>query len=339
MWDLNIGGGYSSEGKDEGAMTYVYGGLDFNYKLLPNLKAKIEPRFRVYEGRVQARYDDDLMSNGFGAQNAYLSYEPIPYIELRGGAQSQREVRSPMLVSNYRAFTGAKEIFKFDTNGVSYAAVFQQVIPSSQSLNTEREDKEPLPWFKTEALDLKGKTEWLEWRATGGLFQWESMPSKVVAESGQVGNLVNGDLVPGATLQFEHKGWFASADGCFCNLGLVGILVEYQRISNTAAPSSVADAQLWGIGPRFTWNDMELDLRYRQFFIESEATVAIYNKSRFGHTNRMGDNLEAELRFKKLGFSLYAEGYRVNPITKTYHPNQFDMQEFYLGVETDYASF
>lgn len=337
-WDLNMGAGYANEGKDDGALVYLYGGLNADLNFHKILSARLEPRIRFFEGRDQARYDDDLMSNRFMVQNMYLALKPIEIFEFRAGAHSQRETGSNLLVSNLRSFIGFKEIAKWKMERMEARLVAQQVIPSSHSTNTERAEKEPMPSFRTEALEFEGQLTNFSWKATAGLFQWRNIPSKVVYESRIKGNEGTGDLVPGSRFRFEHQGWYSAGTFCWCpesaNFGVVG---EFQRFKNVRAPENASDGQLVGVGPKFIFGERELNLRVRSYFTESDATVAVYSRSRFGFMNRQGTNIEASLAFKDLGFSVYAESYTAGTINSD--PNQRDMQEYYLGVETDHATF
>jgi hypothetical protein len=213
------------------------------------------------------------------------------------------------------------------------------VIPTSYSLNDEREKQETLPWFRTEHLELSGKSlGWLEWKARAGHFFWKDIPAKVTYQSRRVGNVGPGDTIPGSSFSFGHEGWFAGGSLCYCNLKPVDFVAEYHRVQNVLAPSNSRDAEMWGVGPRIRWAKHELDLRYRGYFIESDATVAAYNKSRLGNTNRIGDIIEASLKFEEYHFSLYAEIYRAKPINER-DTDQRKLDQYYFGVETDYASF
>lgn len=338
-WSIDLGSGYSNEGKDEGMMAYLYAGANFEYKFLKNLKARVEPRLRLYEGRDQARYDDDLMSNRFNVMNMYFGYEPIKYLELRAGAHSQREMRLPMLISNLRSFAGVKEIAKYETENYKLHFIAQQLVPTSHSSNLEREEKEKVPSFRTEALKFDGQwNDTLKWESMAGLYHWANIPSKVAFESRMVGNMSGGgDYSTDAKLRFAHEGWFAAGTLCWCTTAPLSFEVEYQRVQNQRAPSYAGDAQLVGFGPNYSFGDKEVSFRYRSYFIESDATVAIYSRSRFGNTNRQGSNIEAALKFKDLGFSIYGEMFAANTINSS--ANQRYLQEYYFGVETDYVSF
>ena len=80
-----------------------------------------------------------------------------------------------------------------------------------------------------------------------------------------------------------------------------------------------------------------LDLRLRRYFIESDVTVASYNRGMLGHTNRLGDNVEFKLDFKEAKFAIVGEW--DNAQTLLDRPLQKTVTQYYLGVETHYAPF
>lgn len=339
-WALDLGGGASSEGKDEGAFAYSFFFTEFQFQFTPWLTAKVAPYGRLYSARSQERADDDSYATRIGLSDAYLAYVPYDAIELRGGTFRQKFLGAPMVISNYRSFPGLQQIGRLEFQGVNAELTLQQLIPTSHSLNVDRIEQEKLPMFQTQSVGLKGRAmDALDWEVKGGLYQWSNIPSKVAYESMKKGNEPTGNELPTNTkYRFGHQGWFGGFDLCYCTGEMFGFVVEYQRAQNLKAPSNSADGQLWGLGPKINWGDYELDVRYRSYFIESDLTVAAYGRSRFGYTNRIGENLEAKLNFKKNKFAIYAELFRADPINPR-NTQQRDMTEFYIGVETDYASF
>ncbi len=338
-WRFALAGVSVEEGKDSGAAAALYLSSNFNYRFTDWLNARISPAMNLFSSRMQERYDDDTFQGRVWLFDGHLIASPSPYFELKGGALNQRYHHTSMLVSGLRAFPGFQEIAKWDQNkSFTAALILQQAIPTSHTLNTEREREENLPTFNTETLSFSGENfGWLKWRANAGHFRWANIPAKVVFESRRIGNVGFGENVPNNRFQYAHEGWYSSSELCYCSDSAVNFAVEYERIHNTEAPGDAADAQLWGLGPNFNFGEHELDLRYRRYFVESDATVAYYNKSRYGNTNRIGHHLEATLKFKKEDFSIFAETYFAEPINRD--PNQRDLTIFFIGVETEYAKF
>lgn len=337
-WRFLLGGITHEEGKDEGGAAALYVNSRFNYRLAPWLNARISPAIRFFSSRVQERFDDDTYQSGMFLTEGFLSVEPVSFFEARAGALNQGHHGTSMLVSGLRSFPGVQEIFKTKFADIEGSVIFQQAVATSHTLNTEREREEKMPSFNTETVALTGKNfGWMKWSTTAGHYAWTNVPAKVVYESRRLGNTGFGENVPSNGFLNGHEGFFGTAELCYCTDDAVNFVFEFQRIHNTSAASNAADAQLWGLGPNFNFGESVLDIRYRRYFIESDATVAYYNKSRMGHTNRIGHNIEATWHFKKNDFSIVAEAYFAEPINRD--PNQRDLTVIFIGVETDYAKF
>ncbi len=336
-WSLDIGGGSYQHGKDSFEGAYTYLSTNFNFQFLKQFKARISPMARFSSGRVQDRFDAERKNFVFLSEG-WFSYKPVDQVDLRFGIHSQRIVGVRMLVSSMAAFPGFQEIVTVPLNEeIKGRLIAQQVIPVSSSDNLEREKAEPTPWFFTTQAELLGKTNGLEWKAFAGAFEWKDIPAKTVFESRQVGNVGAGDVAPGSRYLYGHRGYFGGGNMDYDFTKQLGVFTEYKRLRNIDAPSDSADGQLWAAGPKFRFQDKTLKLGYSNYFIESNATVAVYSRSRYGNTNRIGEILTAELHFEKLGFKVYGEYYRNKPIN--IDPNQFDMEQVYIGMETDSASF
>ena len=332
-------GGISFEhGKDNEAAAFFYGAVDLDYKFSAWIRGHLSPRASLFSSRVQERYSDSGEESRLWMYDGYVAVDPTPNFEFRAGALNQRYHGTGLLISGLRSFPGAQEIAKIELGEVKAALIFQQAIPTSHSLNTERINQERLPTFMTQTLALEGKHfDMVEWKASAGLFDWTNVPSKVISDSRLVGNYAEGENVGDAQYMYDHQGWYFASEFCLCPKYWLGGVLEFERVHNAQAPGDSADAQLIGVGPRLIFGDIEVDLRFRPYFSESNATVASYSKSRFGNTNRRGYNIEANVKFKKEGFSIFAENVQAEPIN--YDQNQRDLSVIFLGVETEYAPF
>jgi len=337
-WALAMGGISYEHGKDNEGAAFFYGNLNFDYRFTPWMRAYLSPRMSIFSARVQERFGDSSDSSRVWMSDGYVAVDPIEYFELRAGALNQRFHGTSMLVSGLRSFPGVQQIGKIEIGEIKAQVILQQVIPTSHSLNDSRETQEKLPTFMTQTLQLSGEHfGFFQWGTKAGLYDWSNIPAKVISESRLVGNVGTGENVGNSQFLYDHQGWFLSSAFCLCPSSWLGGVVEFERVHNQAAPSHSADAQMIGIGPKIQMGNLELDLRVRQYFIESDATVAAYSKSRYGNTNRRGYNVEATLNFKKERFAIFAEGYQAEPINRD--PNQRDLAVYLLGVETAYAPF
>lgn len=333
-----MGGITHEHGKDNEAAAFFYGGVKFDYQFKPWLNAHLSPRASIFSSRVQERYSDSGEESRLWMYDGYLSLDPIEYFQLRGGALNQGYHGTGLLVSSLRSFPGVQAIAKAGVGDFKVALVVQQVIPTSHSLNTERESQEKLPFFTTQTLVVEGRHfNLIQWKGRAGLYNWSNIPDKVVADSRLIGNVGEGENVAGSRFLYDHQGWYLATDFCICGPYWLGGIIEFERVHNLKAPGDSADAQLIGIGPRMIFGEIEVDLRFRTYFSESDSTVAAYSKSKLGNTNRRGINLEANVNFKKEGFSIFAQNYQAEPINRDI--NQRDLSIIYLGVETEYAPF
>lgn len=337
-WKLEVGGGNFDEGKDEGLVTYVELTTHFNYRFTSWMHLVAAPSLELTASRVQSRsLDNDLGGNRIRFRDLYLSLAPVRFFELRAGAIGQHFLGMPMLVSR-RAFPGFAEFLKGEYAGVHATLAAQQVVPTSYTMGSERADKEPLPSFQTQSLTIKGaRKDWLSTTATAGHFTWAYVPSKVAFESALTGNNVQGEVAPGAQFLYGFDGYFWGTEVGLGPSRYMQMILEYQGINNSASPSHAGRAELVGIGPRFLVSGVEVDLRYRRYFVESDATVSSYNYYRLGHTNRIGDWVKLNVDFKAQKFSVFAQWFNARTINDS--STQFTMNNIFVGVETHYVEF
>jgi hypothetical protein len=337
-WKMEFGGVGYTEGRDEGAAAELFLSVRTEYRFNSMLLGHFEPEADFFSGRLQERYDNDAYENRISMSSSYVSFMPEQHLELRAGSIRQDWLKANLLISPHRAFPGAQEILESKTEPVSVKLMAQQLIPSSYSLNTERSEKEPLPTFNTQYLVVEGNPKALfQLHGAAGHFNYSNLPSKVAFESGRAGNTVlGGEAVPGSRLAFGYDGYFGEAGVCLCG-ETAGVSLGFERQINTRAPNWGRDAQAVSLGTKFILRDYDFELRYMNYFIESDASVARYMPGGLGFTNRMGDAFEAEMHFRKQGFKL--KGSYVNARTVANNPNQQTLSDFFLRVETDYAPF
>jgi len=343
-YSLALGGEDFTQGKDEGTAASLFFKTSFEGHFSKFLRVYVAPIATLYTGRLQQRYETDDYKSRIGVTEFYLSSQPIKQIDLRAGAVNQEYLNSPMLISKHRAFPGLEQIIGDEWNSKNNRfkgqVIFQESIPTSYSLNTEREDREPLPEFFVQSIHLSGKAaDWFEWQAMGGHFTYNHLPNEIAFQSRLLGNSTNDtDAAPGTHFLAGFDGFFGGMEVCACvPTWPVQAIVEYQRIYNHLADSGLGNGQIWGIGPRFIFGDLTLDIRYRRFFIEKDATVAYYMTSFIGNTNRMGDDVEFKLDFRDQKFAVVGEW--ANAETIRDNPLQQTITSVYLGVETHYVPF
>jgi len=343
--EWSVGSGLSSyeQGLEDGNAGYLLMAIRLELPLAKWIYLRVNPRADFYSARVQERFDSDSYGNRLQLLESFVGITPIldspESLELRVGLLSQSSLQQEMLVSKTRAFPGFSQAIVFQGSHAKAALTAQQVMPTSYSLDSEREGREAMPSFLTETLTLNGRGwEFLDWKIWGGHFTWRDLPNKVAYESALWGNSVEGEVAPGARFRSKFNGWQGGLEACLCpDTSSLQLFGEFRRLKNTAAPEGLNEAQSWGGGPRILLGEHRLDLRYRRYFLEKDSTASVYNSSSLGGTNRQGDQVELVYAFTDLGFALKGAWTGSTPLRD--NPFQQTMTSYFIGLETDYVPF
>lgn len=340
-WRGKMGGESVSEGKDVGVAASFSFGLRVDRQFAPWMRVHLAPNLQLYSSRLQERYDNDNYQNRLHLDSGFIAFQPTSFLEARVGAFDQREfLNLPILISQYRTFPGLQEIAFGNWSDVEIKLVAQQLVPTSNSLNTEREDKEALPSFQTQSLHLKKYFGGSSLSGMVGHYSWSRLPDKVAYQSALAGNTVdNGEAAPGARLAYEFDGYFWGLEYCLCGDGPLKWDLAISGEHNSKAPGPAADAQMWSIGPKWTMGAGEIGLRYYNYFVESDATVGLYTRSSLGYANRVGDVLELTFAPQDLGFKVVGQYTNARTLIDRSSDNQQTLTQIWLGVETEYAPF
>ncbi len=340
-WESEMGMQGFSENRDEGLAASLYLRTRATMRLMPWLSIHATPRLRLFSSRLQERFDGDTYSTQIRPGEAFINFHAQKYAELHVGAIGQSFLRSPMLISQFRAFPGIYgKLSTADLGPVTAELHAQLSVPTSNSLNTQRTEREATPTFETQSVNIGGKHfARLEWKAFGGRYAWANMPNKVASVSGFLGNS-NTDVNMPQNSQFRYgnRGWFWGSEVCYCGPEAINFIARYQGNRNAFAPSDSADAQLWGLGPKIKFGDTELELLYSNYFLESDSSIAAYVWDDLGNTNRQGQRYEARLNFKDKGFAIFAE-YTRAALINAEPTGRGVLTMYYMGVETQYAPF
>lgn len=338
-WQGDIGVEGADHGKDQGFASYFGARVQFDYRLSPMLNVRATPGAVFYTSRLQQRIETDDYKSTVYVDDSFLQFTPIKEFELRAGALSQRFLDMPLLVSRGRAFPGLMQLGHFDFGSdVHLDIVAQQVVPTSRSLNTERNTREALPMFQTQSAHLNVKpVPDVTLGFWGGHYQWTNLPNKVAADSQLLGNTRTGELWAATKFAYGFDGYFGGARGCFCPPVGLGGEVSLMRFTNTSAPAGRRNGQMFEVSPMWRARDWDLRLTGALFFNERDTTPATYNPARYGNNNRNGYSAEVKLHLKSYGFSVV--GQYVDAGTINRDPNQQRLTSMLLGVETDYEAF
>jgi hypothetical protein len=338
-WWLGTGFQHFSEGKDDGTGAVVKAGLLLKRKLTGWARFHFEPEARFYSSRVQTRYQNDVMASAFRVRDGFAAFGVEDTFELQAGILSQKVLRTDLLIGRRRAFPGGREVFTAGNDKMQFKAFAQQLVPTSNSLNTERSERESTPTLLTETLEF-GLTpaKMFEAMFYATHYRFNHLPAVVAFESATLGNSVTGD-VP-AVSEFRH-GFDGFALGTDLNFNVAGPLTFRtggKWLQNTAAPSGSNRGQLLYLGADLHLvHGIVLMPEFQVFFNESDTAPGYYNSFEMGNNNRKGLTGRLEVDFKEEGFSIelqYTQAAMINP-----DPFQADKQVFLVEVKTDNVPF
>lgn len=328
-----------SEGKDEGVGSGVKAGAYLRYDLSSWARFQLSGEMRAYATRVQARYDDDIMNSGLKVKEGFFAVGQDQGFEGRMGALNQADLGADLLIARKRAFPGIREGFSVGGKTLRFTAWAQQTVPTSYSLNSRREDREPMPSFLTETIGIKiTPASTVEAEVVATHFRFNSLPAVVAFESSALGNTVEGEVAPNSQFKYDFEGFALGSQVCLCLMGPVQFRVGGQWLMNTQAPESANRGQLLFLESRLHLpNEIEITPRMSTFFNESDTSPAYYNNWTLGNNNRKGIIAELEVDFKKYGFNVgveYVHAALINP-----DPFQNDKQVLTISVETNHVPF
>ena len=299
QWRISFGGISSSELTEEQLGSFLKIKSHWQMQLNRQLHFHAHVAANLHSERTQSNYFYKNQSSPFSLKEAILKYTPSHWLTLRGGSLNQGRLQSQLLVAPW-AFPGLfEEIHLFKGEDYTLDIFASQSIPTSQSQNTERQEREKTPAFFTSgfAFSLPFKTrastdtgfEKLQLK----FFQYEfqNLPSKSAYESGLRGNNVN-QIASGQRAQFRHP--FAGY-----NLqGQLGYKVHpqwslhgsYEYLRNNRASSLFASGEL--LEGKIFWHSLNRkyfwESSYGIFYNEADSSPAIYNNQYLGHNNRQG---------------------------------------------------
>ncbi len=334
-WFLRSGFEGRAEGRDDGFASVLWVGGNFEMPFTDIFSIEASPYIAYYSARVQERFRDDTYDGRVGLNYGHLSLVPLNGLTLRAGAISQMHINNSQMISSFRSFPGGFAEYRlWSDQSLSGGLRAQYVIPTSASLNTERQDRETLPTFDTQSLFLDFIEPNYRISAQAGRYSWSAQPAGVAFDSANAGNRApNTDNVAEARLASGFTGWFGDLEGTYTfDEQEVTAGAKFKRFHNAHAPSNFADSQRASVLGRKDYKEYGFELELGNFFSEADATVARYSSSGFGNTNRKGNFAEARLNLKKYRFFVDARWTQADVISNT--SAQDDMTNFSLMVES-----
>ena len=339
-WQVQTEGQSRDEGMDQGFAFVARFNTNLDIKLNEILALRLSPGGSFYSARLQQHIESDEYQSDVSLGDSFIQFVPVKWFEIRGGSLSQAFLGANQVVSQGKAFPGAMEMGHIDFDQDTHLDIsLEQVVPTSTSLNTDRQGREAVPWFYTQSANFRFEPkEGIGFNIMGGHYTWNSLPSKIAYQSQMLGNKPNGCGAEAcSTFAYAFDGVFAGGSVTWQQAKLFGITAGINHTKNLKAPSAHSDANDIRIEPFIDRKFIRASLALDLFYSETDVTPAAYTAYRFGNTNRQGYAVTAKTRFKKSGFSVYGQYVSADPVVAS--DNQFHMTTAILGVETDYGSF
>ena len=300
---LNIRSGIINwkEGADNGLVTAIRATGAIEHQLLNSVQANASVSAVTASGRVQ-----EINGNGEGAdfniKEASLMWLPLDSVSLKVGAINQSVLNAPLLVNN-RAFIGTSQGFETNPLGVNVKLLAQQLVPTSETLNSDRNVEEPLPYFFTQSVLLETPSDKVVHAGIGlSLFNYSDLPSVVAADSSLLGNTVIGGSGPSSKFAEEFSGYHLSVNGELKLITQASLKLWSTWLENTASESQSRQGQLVGGSLNLNFPSFRIEPKMEVFFKEADAVPASYSSELYAFNNRRGYRAGVVFELPETGF-------------------------------------
>ncbi|MBT3236329.1 MAG: hypothetical protein HN353_10295 [Bdellovibrionales bacterium] len=336
-WRASLGGESSSNLTDDESVVRARLTTKFNLQLSPGFIALADISLVTSQGRQQAQFGNTSYNNGFNIDQAYIQYRPISAVDLLAGAISTGRVESPLLLGS-NPFPGLVERVSINLGAGVYTLEAMQAIPTSSSINSERQEKEERPILTIQ----KAKAVWqgvrgLQLIGSVGQFSYRNLPSKVAYNSMYKGNSVIGTQSADSQFAFEFNGYIVGGELLLTKAWLGSWNVGWQRVENLEAPVGYGRGERIYSSLNIPWRSNVLTPSVELFFNESDSSVAAYNSALYGNNNSRG---------YLIGFEYLVGGYdyRIKTLYRRSEPIEADginspEDSISINLETSYAPF
>lgn len=334
-WKTNLG--YQTFESVTDSSSIAAGGFTFDGqgKLANELFLRANAQMRFESGTTQSLYRELDQNNGLFIREAYADYRPFNFLRFKAGAISQQHLNAPLLVSR-RSFPAVVEKLVISKDNTALILKAQQAIPTSSSFDQERSDKEPQASFQTQTIEGRAIFGNLMMKGFVTNFQFNNLPSKVAFDSSIFGNTVPDNDVGFSNFVFDYAGQVLGAEAIL-KFSAYEFGAGIQQIENQEAPEKFNTGRLGFVRALIPFGDDELEMKFENFFNESDSSVAFYNSALYGHNNRVGYSAFAKYSFRNRGFAINA-GY-VNSDVINQRALESQEEKFQLQLETFFEDF
>lgn len=321
------------EGVDSATGTGISINPELTYDLTSWGRIKTDLTLRVISDRTQYRFTRSTDAFGIGYKEIVAEIEAINGLKAQVGAISQRFVKNDLLINDDQAHPGVRLSYEGQWDQHRLELIGERVIPTSDSLETERREKEETPSLEVISLSADLFTNsWVRPSVTLSTYEFSDLPSIVAYESNLYGGnsiLSEGDKSSSEFL-YNFRGYSVAGFVCFCYFKDFSMGVGLTRLENQEAPEAFNRGQIISVGAELRLGDLHIIPEYVSFFNESDTSPAFYNESWFGHNNRQGELYRLIVRFANLGFRFKAETSRADVINPNQNQNEQKVYRFMI---------
>jgi hypothetical protein len=336
-WRASLGGESRSNLTDDESVVRARLTTQFDLQLTPTLDAFADISLVTSQGRQQAQFGNTSYENGFNIDQAYVQYQPMRSVDLLAGAISTGLQESPLLLGN-NPFPSLVERLSLTFGAGVYTLEALQAIPTSSSVNSERQEKEKQPTLSIQRAKAKWQGPWgVELQGSVSQFSYRNLPAKVAYNSMYKGNSIVGSHSADSQFAFKFKGYTVGSELLLTSMPLGIWRLGWQRVENIEAPVGYSRGERIYSSLDIPWRTNILSPSIEIYFNESDSSVAAYNSARYGNSNNRG---------YLLGFDYLVGGYnyRIKTLYRRSEPIEADginspEDSISINLETSYAPF
>lgn len=338
FWNSELSGTSFRDEVTQSESVRFSAGLKASHQLAPQIITQVEGKLDMTSANVQSVFDDYRPRNGLVLNQGVVIWVPVKWFDFKAGAINQGYLNSPLLLSE-RAFPATLQQFYFnnDSNTRGLRLVFQQAIPTSETLGTRTTEKEPTPYLFTQTVAAH-QSLWDQFHILGSMtyFDFSRLPSEIARESRLYGNSVKPSGPFTAEFDYGFSGIASQIQVRHRFHRSWQWRVGYSYLENSAAPADINKGQIVSLWlNNYNLNDVVLIGRVDYFINQSDSSPAAYNSGFYGHNNREGMAYELRSDFQNYGFFIRARYVHNRAIDEV--PFQHPQNYFLVSFGTNYV--
>jgi len=335
---FGLGGVKADSSLNKASVMGVNIGADAEHKLSENLNVKISGGMNVQTGSSTTARENNIYKPGNSnyLKEAKISYTPFNIIDLEAGVINQSNLDAPLLVSS-KGFIAAKEGLNYKILDTKISLFAMQSIPNNRNLSQRIDvEEDGDPRFFTETLKIDQILYIGELSLSATHFAYSDISNAVAYESILLGNSGSPINKGNGVLNSEYQGWHLGANyQVSLNKNLV-LKTKFNHLSNTAIKENNT-GHIAALGLSYTSGAHNYYGELANFKIESDASIAYYNSSKYGLANKEGNKVLLGYANSESNLNVTAEAIQNKEINENIY--QSDETIFILSLRKLYDLF